>query len=375
MKLHYIVALLFISIFAQAQIVDIPDANFKTALINQGVDINNDGEIQVTEAEIVNVLDIAFMEINSLEGIQSFTSLNQLDCSDNNLVELDFSQNTNLSILYCDYNDLTDINISKNLNLGFFSCSRNEISSIDISQNLNLINFNISHNNISTIDVSQHQNLSTLRCSFNNLSELDVTQNVGLKDLSCGANNLSSLDVGHNIGLLFLFCGGTLIEELDVSNNSSLYWLQTHFCENLMSLNLRNGGNSGLSLMWAHDTPNLSCILVDNKNFADSQVCGFPTSGWCKDDNSVYSESLAGCSLGIEDYVTTQFTLYPNPTSDVLFVSSERPIKMAKVYSMHGRLLMEFASESVDVSQLEAGAYFVEVLGEGKNVFKKFMKR
>ena len=47
MKKNYIfiVALLF-SFSLQSQIIDIPDANFKTALINLGVDTNNDGELK-----------------------------------------------------------------------------------------------------------------------------------------------------------------------------------------------------------------------------------------------------------------------------------------------------------------------------------------
>lgn len=36
-----------------AQNVTIPDANFKVALINGGIDKNNDGEIQIRETELV----------------------------------------------------------------------------------------------------------------------------------------------------------------------------------------------------------------------------------------------------------------------------------------------------------------------------------
>jgi hypothetical protein len=37
----------------QAQIVNIPDANFKSTLIGLGVDTNGDGQIQVGEAKVV----------------------------------------------------------------------------------------------------------------------------------------------------------------------------------------------------------------------------------------------------------------------------------------------------------------------------------
>ena len=43
---------------SNGQIVNIPDANFKNALIDEGVDTNNDGEIQVSEAEAVISLNV-----------------------------------------------------------------------------------------------------------------------------------------------------------------------------------------------------------------------------------------------------------------------------------------------------------------------------
>lgn len=67
MKQYYILLVALVTLsFSQAQIVNIPDANFKNALINticadtngdgssdSDVDFNNDGEIQVSEAEAV----------------------------------------------------------------------------------------------------------------------------------------------------------------------------------------------------------------------------------------------------------------------------------------------------------------------------------
>ena len=48
--------LLFLTGITNAQIVNIPDANFKAALIAYGVDANNDGQIQVSEAQAMNTL-------------------------------------------------------------------------------------------------------------------------------------------------------------------------------------------------------------------------------------------------------------------------------------------------------------------------------
>ncbi|MGC4104722.1 hypothetical protein [Ferruginibacter sp.] len=57
-----------------AQVVNIPDANFKQALLaaNPSIDLNNDGQIQVSEALLVDQIDVNNKNISDLTGIQSF---------------------------------------------------------------------------------------------------------------------------------------------------------------------------------------------------------------------------------------------------------------------------------------------------------------
>ena len=88
---------LLTSFFASAQIVNIPDANFKNALLNYNppIDTNGDGEIQVSEAEAVNELILYDKNIADLTGIEAFINISWLDCRKNLLTELDVSQNIN----------------------------------------------------------------------------------------------------------------------------------------------------------------------------------------------------------------------------------------------------------------------------------------
>lgn len=96
-------------------IVYIPDANFKTKLLqantnnniaqnatnqNIKIDINNDGEIQVSEALNVAHLTVYQSNISDLTGIGSFSNLQYLESSSNNLTELDFSGNPNLVVFW-----------------------------------------------------------------------------------------------------------------------------------------------------------------------------------------------------------------------------------------------------------------------------------
>ena len=86
-KLYFSTLFICISTWSFGQIVNIPDANFKNALVNSAsaseipfgttheVDTNNNGEIEVSEASAVVYLDVNGKSITSLEGIAAFSNL------------------------------------------------------------------------------------------------------------------------------------------------------------------------------------------------------------------------------------------------------------------------------------------------------------
>ena len=89
-KIVLIITLINFSVF-QAQIVNIPDANFKIKLLNHNpiIDLNNDNEIQVTEAESFNgSLAVSSGNISDLTGIEAFINITELNCGENNLTNL-----------------------------------------------------------------------------------------------------------------------------------------------------------------------------------------------------------------------------------------------------------------------------------------------
>ncbi|MBV1922772.1 MAG: T9SS C-terminal target domain-containing protein, partial [Flavobacteriaceae bacterium] len=166
MKNFLLPIFLLLGVFAHSQIVNIPDANFKHTLLNiacvdtnndgspdSDADLNNDGEIQVSEAEAVWYLSVYKLtsvpdseKISSLEGIQSFTNLRRLKCWNNLLTELDLSQNLNLNSLDCRLNRLTTLNVSQNTGLFGLTCSSNLLTDLDVSNNVNLNSLRCSDN-------------------------------------------------------------------------------------------------------------------------------------------------------------------------------------------------------------------------------------
>ena len=164
-----LLVLLALPLIGFGQNVNIPDATFKAYLLgNTAINTNGDTEIQVSEASAFKgAIDCGDMNISNLTGIEAFTALTWLRCSNNQLTSLDVSANTDLTYLECEVNQLTRLYLSKNTALTTLHCSSNQITSLDVSQNTAL---------------------TTLWCSENELSSLDVSQNTALTELGCDGN-------------------------------------------------------------------------------------------------------------------------------------------------------------------------------------------
>ncbi len=186
---------------------------------------------RITDEEVRSIatLDLAghsveHGELVSLQGIEYFTSLVELDCSYNRLASLDVSHNTALQILICGYNRLTALDVSENVALTDLFCRGNELTSLDLSQNPDLEVLWCGENRLEALDVSAHTALTELSCGNNLLTSLDVSKNAVLMDLSCRGNRLASLDVSHNPALTELYCSDNLLTSMDISNNRALFY-------------------------------------------------------------------------------------------------------------------------------------------------------
>ena len=146
-----------------AQIVNIPDPNFKARLIIAEVDTNNDGEIQVSEAEAVTgMLDVGLFHpdypIYDLTGIEAFVNITGLNVWGNELTTLDLSSNTLLIELYCVDNNLTYLNVENCINLEQISAYHNQLTNIDLSQNINLKEVDFYKNDLTSLDIRNNNN-------------------------------------------------------------------------------------------------------------------------------------------------------------------------------------------------------------------------
>ena len=138
-KITLLSIFLLFSILLQAQSTYVPDNNFEQALIDLEYDDVLDDYVLTSNISGVISLNIYSKEISDLTGIEDFTSLEILNCSDNQLTSLDLSQNPSLKQLGCMINQLSSLNVSQNTALEYLHCYNNQLTSLDVSQNASLL--------------------------------------------------------------------------------------------------------------------------------------------------------------------------------------------------------------------------------------------
>jgi hypothetical protein len=352
---------------AQSQIVNIPDANFKNALVNticvdtdgdslfdDDVDTNNDGEIQESEAAAVTwALGVSGEGISSLVGIGSFVNVERFGCSNNIFSTVDLSQNISLISLACGNNySLENIDLSNNIQLRRLYLNNAGLTSLDLSENVNLERLECVNNQLTNITLPINSNLQDLYCYDNLLTQLDLSQSPHLYELHCDDNQLVNLDLSQNPQLINLTC----------RNNQ------------LTGLNLANGENGPYEQMDPRNNFNLFCIQVDNVVTSQNRECKKGTFGWCINEWMEYS---LDCNLSVDDYTAKNFTVYPNPADDQLTISADELIKDVSVRNFYGQLI--FTSEVtalntvVDMSLYSGGIYFVNVTIGGNILTQKLI--
>lgn len=286
--------LVFMGIYANAQIVNIPDANFKAKLLSanstnnvasietpfadggvsdgwgvsnySNIDVNQNGEIEVSEALNVKYLSIFIghydNQVNDLTGLESFQNLIGLRCFSTNIVDLpldnllnlkflnctsnhsltslDLSNLNNLEILDCSFNNFTTLNLDTLINLKRLDCSGNLYTALDFSNLVNLSKLTITNSLLTNIDLSGLFNIKALVIWGCPISFLDLSDLTGLKILNIQGVPITSINLSTNINLESITCCSSQITSLNVDNLSHLtsVYCQGNLITNLSLINL-----------------------------------------------------------------------------------------------------------------------------------------
>ena len=194
-----IIQLLFFALLSCAafsQNVEFEDDIFKDYLISQGIDTNGDGEIQLTEAEVLTQMEIRNSDASSLVGIKSFVNLETIILENEEIPEIDLSE----------MGELVEVQVLGICNSMIFNASRcnkleifNAVSdaSIDsiIINNCPVLNtFEFDDlGDLRFVDISTCPDITELQTTSPEFVELDVSGCIGLQFIS-GAFNLIGME-------------------------------------------------------------------------------------------------------------------------------------------------------------------------------------
>lgn len=243
-----IALLLLLSTFcifsANAQVVNIPDVNFKNALLNHVpvINTNNDGEIQVSEAlAFTGAMNVSNKNISNMTGVETFSNMVSLYCYSNQITSLSTVGLTSLQNLTCNSNKLTSLSAINLLSLKTLNCALNLLTSVTLTNLPALSEFRCPDNNLTTISLNNLPALTIFDCYGNQLTSMSLTNVNSLVSLTCSKNLLSSLPLTNVPQLKFLECSFNQFTSLPLTNLNALTWLD---CGNnqLSSINLPNPG-------------------------------------------------------------------------------------------------------------------------------------
>ena len=282
MKIRLLTLLLFAGHILSAQITFIPDSIFEQKLIDLNYDIFHDGWVITDSINSIDSLDISSFngqgsvyKINDLTGIENFTNLQYLNCSNNKFDTLNLNNNQylkhiicasdsievlmtdslfSLDILQCNSNNITELNLLGNPSLTELGCWNNQLDNLNLTNNIYLGYLNCGENNITSLDVSM-LDLYDLRCQNNAISTINLDNNYSLEWLSCYNNNLQNINLTVNTNLIVLNVG-------NVSSQPSIY------NNDLNSLDLSN--NCNITTFYSKGNANLECIQVCDTSVANN---------------------------------------------------------------------------------------------------------
>ena len=85
-------------------------------------------------------------------------------------------------------------------------------------------------------------------------------------------------------------------------------------------------------------------------------------------DEAIFSTQTVGINVNIFSH----YTLYPNPTSDIVYIKTESDsIPEIKLFSVDDRLLQQVRSVEIDMSKYDSGIYFMQIEREVVKIVKK----
>lgn len=153
-----------------------------------------------------------------------------------------------------------------------------------------------------------------------------------------------------------------------------------------LSLYLSAGADAGGTWIDASGSGALSGSMFDPRQATSpgSYSFWYVVAGLaCASDSSTVEIYVDTCTIGIDEYATGAFALYPNPTTDRIFIenisANSRDMKV-EIHALNGRLIHKAVFDAnekaeIDLARFAAGLYSVKVsTDEATEIFRVIKK-
>ncbi len=366
---------------ATAQTINFTDVNFKNALLDLPInynssgtifpmiDANNDDEITQAEALLVQKLNLNYVELNDITGLQYFTNLKSFESlffngtsfiyptlinlenltlsnavtGLSNLVNLNLSSNINLKTVSC-FTNATTLNVSNLAQLTNLTLSGN-FTSLNINDAVNLLFLNI-YAPLNALNVSNNTKLININLSNTTFTNLNLSACLNLEIIEISNGEMQTLNLGTIKHVRYLFVPNNKLISLNANN---LFNIDIVNCQNnqLTNLYLENG------------TIEQEVDFTGNPNLA-SICCDANEIVYIQNDCNVlgYNTNVGSCAP-----VARQISMFPNPVKNLLHLSAGENIEKVEFFTSNGTLIMTStdANNPIDMENIPAGMYFIKV--------------
>ena len=169
------------------------------------------------------------------------------------------------------------------------------------------------------------------------------TVNTSIQTLADVANNFHVYSMNWSPNQITFLIDGVCFYTYNPAVKNDDTW--PFYLEQYLLLNIAMGGNGG---------------AID-PNFSQSSMV--------IDYVRVYQNTTAST----EDVFANKFSVYPNPSSDVLNIRTDEPIEKVELYNTIGQLIVAKKTTNINISSLKTGIYILKIYSRNRSVIKKVM--
>ena len=328
-----------------------------------GVSTGDRNPVSALDASENTSLQTLYCNNNQLASlnVQGLTQLNTLWCYNNQLQSLNVQGLTQLNTLWCEYNQLQSLNVQDLTQLQGLWCNGNQLQSLNVQGLTQLNDLRCYNNQLTSLDVHGLTQLEMLFCYNNQLTSLNLHGLTQLKCLDCSDNQLTSLDVQGLTQLKTLYC-------YDNPCTSTTLGLDQLYCQ----LPERQEADGAKIYVSVQAQANLEAFVLatngDNANSKNWKL--FNTSGY----EITNTTGTYVCGTLVPAIVTKAFSIYPNPTGNIINIVTENVNELITIIDLFGRTVMTAITTDtktiLDIRHLAAGTYIIRVGNKIKKIVK-----